>query len=83
MLYVLAKISAMAEEISVCDSVIGSGARFERRASADRHWVRAIGLNRDEAVQRLSDAYGREPKQFADLDGDDMELLLAAMTAWH
>lgn len=41
-----------------------------------------LGLNRDEAVQRLSDAYGWEPKQFADLDGDDMEVLLAAMQRW-
>ncbi|MDB9529953.1 MarR family transcriptional regulator [Oscillatoria sp. CS-180] len=41
-----------------------------------------LGLNRDEAVQRLSEAYGWEPKQFADLDGDDMDLLLAAMTQW-
>jgi hypothetical protein len=41
-----------------------------------------LGLNRDEAVQRLSEAYGWTPKQFADLDGDDMELLLAAMTGW-
>lgn len=42
-----------------------------------------LGLNRDEAVQRLSEAYGWELKQFADLDGDDMELLLAAMTGWN
>ena len=42
-----------------------------------------LGLNRDEAVQRLSEAYGWEPKQFADLDGDDMELLLAAMVSWN
>ncbi|WP_255538012.1 hypothetical protein [Halomicronema sp. CCY15110] len=41
-----------------------------------------MDLNRDEAVQRLSDVYGWETKKFADLDGDDMELLLAAMTGW-
>lgn len=42
-----------------------------------------LRLNRDEAVKRLSEAHGWEPKQFADLDGDDMELLLAAMTGWR
>lgn len=43
---------------------------------------RRLGMNRDEAAARLSETYGWEPKQFADLDGDDMELLLAAMTKW-
>jgi len=41
-----------------------------------------LGLNRDEAVQRFSESYGWEPKQFADLNGDDMEMLLAAMMQW-
>ncbi|MEM9814976.1 MAG: hypothetical protein AAF827_00980 [Cyanobacteria bacterium P01_D01_bin.6] len=41
-----------------------------------------LRLNRDEAVQRLSETYGWTSKRFADLDGDDMEMLLAAMTQW-
>ncbi|MEO0375310.1 MAG: MarR family transcriptional regulator [Cyanobacteria bacterium P01_A01_bin.17] len=41
-----------------------------------------LRLSRDEAVQRLSETYGWTSKHFADLDGDDMEMLLAAMTQW-
>ncbi|MEM6424224.1 MAG: MarR family transcriptional regulator [Cyanobacteria bacterium P01_D01_bin.128] len=43
---------------------------------------RRLGLSLDEAVQRLSQENAWQPRLFDDLDGDDLEMLLAAMTRW-